>query len=224
MTSSQAVKALIRGRNEQASGRPDQHRARTAFHPQARRALEEVGAGARAIGAETATGQEDATQVAMKSPYGQLIESEVTRAEQTLSELRQRALALAGTFSGIVTILVAVAGFSDNGVNGWRLMLVSVAVIAFLSASVYCALTNQIANVNRPGTDALRNLVDEYRWDQPHIDDDEKERVVAKVLVEYLQPMRNAGDKAGKRLQVALSLQVLGTVLAGGAAVAILAA
>jgi hypothetical protein len=151
-------------------------------------------------------------------PYRDLIEQEVSRAEQDLSAFRSRALTVVTTSSGIVTLLTGIITFGaskveeEKGIPDAAIVIIAIALALFVAAAVFALLANSPADIDRPSGPELARITTSAGWVE-HKDE------VAEVLVTYLTSLRQAGDTAACKLTTAIWLQIIGLGVAAAAGV-----
>jgi hypothetical protein len=144
----------------------------------------------------------------MASDLGELIKSEVLRAEADFQAFRTRAIsvvAVAGGLVALVTGFLSVAAGSNKDIlpSGGRWPLV-LAVACFVLSTVCALVINLPKEVDQADPDALLKFVDED-WS-----DDGWDQSVASMLVKYLKSLRQANASAANWLVGAISLEILG--------------
>jgi hypothetical protein len=158
-------------------------------------------------------------------PYRDLIEQEVSRAEQDLSAFRSRALTVVTTSSGIVTLLTGIITFGaskveeEKGIPDAAIVIIAIALALFVAAAVFALLANSPADIDRPSGPELARITTSAGWVEHKDEDGEQEREVAEVLVTYLTSLRQAGDTAACKLTTAIWLQIIGLGVAAAAGV-----
>jgi hypothetical protein len=139
---------------------------------------------------------------------GELITSEVTRAEADYQNVRSRALSIVAVAGGLVTLLSGLltiaAGSKAHLLSLAGRWVLGCALIAYVLAAISALIVNVPSEVDAPTPEALGTLV-ESNWD-----DDGWDKSVATVLTTYLGSLVNANKSKNRWLIAAIVCEIAG--------------
>lgn len=152
----------------------------------------------------------------MSSPYGDLVEAELTSAGAEAQELSRRALTVVSTSGGLLTVLSALIGFAaanrkeaffpSNAEGPLR-----IAIYFFIGAAVVALVAQLPLLVEFIDTDKMRNAVRDGWGDT----ESKASQEVARVRVEVLRTARRMNQIRAWLLVVAILAEVIAIGAAG---------
>jgi hypothetical protein len=145
------------------------------------------------------------------NPYGTLIAKEVDRAESDLVAVRARAISVLSTVAGVVTLITGAVTFgaskseTEGGIPDAAIGLLGVGLLLIVLAAGLAIGVQAPRLVQKPLVDDLLTKTTLNGWSDGE-DSFERERIVADVMVAYLDSLRLAVDDFSTRLKRSVRL------------------
>lgn len=157
----------------------------------------------------------------MENELGNLVQSEVSRAEVDLQGFRARALSVLAVSGGLVTLASGFFAIATGATHQVKITpaerwLLGVAFFFYVASAITALLVNRPRDVDLPDPTALQGFVDN-NWNDTGWD-----KQASSVLATYLVSLKDLNKRNSWWLTAAIGLEILGVALTAVVAILVI--